>query len=86
MDAELSVRDKRITEWWFQETLGHSGQLPKGNFMLVYMKTLIDVTAADGVLTKSERDWILGFASTSGKILQIIHQQMIVYFIIYSRT
>ena len=63
----MTTRDKRVGEWFFRDTLGHKGLLPTRNSALIYMKALLNLAAADGILHEDERKWVLGFASTVGK-------------------
>lgn len=67
MSDNISLRERRVAEWWFQDTLAHKGRLPSGKSALIYMKILMDLSAADGVYHDEERKWVLGFASTCGK-------------------
>jgi uncharacterized membrane protein YebE (DUF533 family) len=55
MSADQSERERTVAEWFFQGELGHKGQRPKPEVALIYMKTLIDVAAADGTLNEEER-------------------------------
>ena len=73
MSSEISARERRVAEWWFQDTLGYKGPLPSGNSELIYMKILMNLAAADGVFHEEERKWVLGFASNCGKsILSVV--------------
>jgi hypothetical protein len=56
-----------VGEWFFNDLLGYKGKLPSADFGLFYTKCLMDVVAADGVISDEERNWIIGFAAISGE-------------------
>jgi hypothetical protein len=67
MSAELSPRDLIVVHWYFNDALGHKGQIPTPKAAFVYTKALIEVASADGVPGKEELKWIIGFAASIGK-------------------
>lgn len=77
MSSSLTARDKRVAEWWWQDLVGYSGQRPDHKSSQVYMKTLMDIAAADGVLHEKELKYVLGMASVGGKFLGIVLQEYI---------
>ncbi|CAF3152014.1 unnamed protein product [Rotaria sp. Silwood2] len=66
MSTELSARDKMVTQWFFRDQVCHDGQIATPEAVLFYMRTLMDVASADGILTQKEREWIMGFAIQCG--------------------
>ncbi|CAF1380911.1 unnamed protein product [Rotaria sordida] len=74
MSSSLTARDKRIAEWWWQDLVGFSGQRPNHKCSHVYMKTLIDIAAADGVLHEKELKYVLGMASVGGQDEHLIKE------------
>ena len=69
--------DDVIAEWYFNDLIGHRGKLPSPSFGLFYMKCLMDIVAADGVISDEERQWIIGFAAISGKTILINISELI---------
>jgi len=62
--------DNVIANWYFNDLLGHKGKLPSPSFGMFYMKALMDVVAADGVISDEERKWVVGFAAIWGKLIK----------------
>jgi hypothetical protein len=61
------MSNKVVGEWYFNDLLGYKGQLPSPSYGLFYLKCLMDVVAADGVISDEERKWIIGFGAISGR-------------------
>ena len=72
--GNMSKRNDIIGHWYFNDLVGHKGQLPTPTVGLFFMKNLMNIAAADGCLTDSERQWVVGYATATGKYLQAIHQ------------
>ncbi len=56
-----------VGQWYFNDLLGYKGKLPSATFGHFYVKCLMDIVAADGVIKDEEREWVVGFAAISGK-------------------
>lgn len=69
--------DRIVGKWYFNDLLGHKGELPSPSFGIFYTKCLMDIIAADGVISDKQRNWVIGFAAISGKY--ILLQRKILY-------
>jgi hypothetical protein len=59
--------EQLITQWIYNDYYQYKDKPLPGNVTNKYMKALLDVAGADGVLTDAERKWVVGFAATRGK-------------------
>ena len=69
MCANSTDRAVITAHWVFKENYDLDNIITKSNVLLNYIKALIEVAGADGVLTESERRWIIGYAYAAGKFL-----------------
>jgi hypothetical protein len=65
------VRDKIITEWFFQDWIGDKNHLPEQDDVFLFMTILMDVFSAFGKLNEEERKYIIGRAAIFG--MHFIH-------------
>ena len=56
-----------VSEWYFNNLLGHNGKLPSPAYGIFYLKSLMDLIAADGRMSDQKRAWVIGYAAISGK-------------------
>ena len=68
----MSSDDHVVGEWYFNDLLGHKAKLPSPGFGVFYSKCLMDIIAADGVISHAERKWVIGFAAISGEFSEEI--------------
>ncbi len=68
----MAKREEIIGHWYFNDLLGHKGQLPSPSVGKFFMKNLMNIAAADGTLSDRERQWVVGYATACGKYLQYI--------------
>lgn len=67
MSAERTERDLMTGQFWFQESYGHAQDLPKPEYAILFMKTILHVAGADGTVSEPERKWVTGFACVCGQ-------------------
>jgi hypothetical protein len=70
----MSKRNNILGHWYFNELVGHKGPIPNPNAGRFFMKNLMNIAAADGVISDRERQWVIGFATACGKYIRSIHQ------------
>jgi hypothetical protein len=69
MNIEQLTRDRIITEWYFQDWIGHHSQLPDPEDVLLFMMILVDVISVTIKLSEDERKYIIGRAAILGKLI-----------------
>ncbi|CAF3594986.1 unnamed protein product [Rotaria socialis] len=69
-----------IGEWFFQE-YWHSKRLPNDDISFEYVRALMNLAGADGVLADEERKWILGNSAAKG-----VNENALNYFKTYQPT
>lgn len=67
MAFNVTKRNELIGHWYFNDLLGHKGQLPTPTVGLFFMKNLMNIAAGDGTLSDRERQWVVGYAAACGK-------------------
>ena len=60
-----SVEDL-TTKWVQEEIYQYKDKLLPASVNKKYIKALLDVAGADGVLTDAEKKWVLGYAAARG--------------------
>ncbi|CAF2853584.1 unnamed protein product [Rotaria sp. Silwood2] len=74
MSGKQKSRDKIVFDWFMKDLLGYSGPTIKPTAQQVFMKSLVDVAAADGTFSEQEREWIVGFATISGYPQELVNE------------
>ena len=67
MSTERTERDLINGHFWFRESYGYAGELPNPEYAILFLKTILHVAGADGIVSEPERNWIVGFAGVCGK-------------------
>jgi hypothetical protein len=67
MCAERTERDLINGRFWFRESYGYESDLPKPEYAILFLKTILHVAGADGIISEPERDWVVGFAGVCGQ-------------------
>ncbi len=63
--------DDLTIQWVYQEYYQYKNKPLSASVSIKYMKALLDVAGADGVLTDAEKKWVLGYAATRGMLFFI---------------
>jgi hypothetical protein len=69
MSTNSTDRIVTTAHWVFKENYDLDNIVTKSNALLNYTKALIEVSAADGVLSEPERRWIIGYANATGEYI-----------------
>jgi hypothetical protein len=67
MSTERTERDFITGRFWFQESYGYGRDLPKPEYAILFLKTIMHIAGADGILCEPERNWVVGFAAVCGQ-------------------
>ena len=72
MAFNVTKRNEILGHWYFNDLLGHKGQIPTPTVGLFFMKNLMNIAAGDGVLSEREREWVVGYAMACGRHLRLL--------------
>lgn len=68
MSTQRTDRELLTGRFYFLESYGHAEDLPKPEYAILFLKTILHMAGADGVVSEPERNWVVGFASVCGKL------------------
>jgi len=58
--------DVLTTQWVYNDSYHYKDKPLSTKILYKYIKALLDVAGADGVLTEAEKKWVLGYAASRG--------------------
>lgn len=67
MSTERTERDLITGHFYFQESYGYKQDLPKPEYAVLFLKTILHIAGADGIISQPERDWVVGFTAACGQ-------------------
>lgn len=67
MATERTERDFITGKFWFRESYGYDEDLPKPEYAVLFLKTIMHVAGGDGKVSELERRWVVGFAGVCGE-------------------
>lgn len=67
MSTERTERDWITGRFWFRESYGYDQDLPKPEYAILFLKTIMHVAGADAKVSGPERTWVVGFAGVCGQ-------------------
>ena len=67
MSTERTERDWITGRFWFRESYGYDQDLPKPEYAILFLKTILHVAGADAKVSDPERTWVVGFAGVCGE-------------------
>ncbi|CAF0842855.1 unnamed protein product [Adineta steineri] len=74
MSTERTERDLITGRFWFRESYGYDQELPKPEYAILFLKTILHIAGADGTISEPERNWVVGFAAVCGFPQNIIDE------------
>jgi hypothetical protein len=58
--------EELTTKWVYEETYQYKDKPLSSKVNYSYIKALLDIAGADGILTDAEKRWVLGYAAARG--------------------
>ncbi|CAF2910796.1 unnamed protein product [Rotaria sp. Silwood2] len=65
MSSNSSDRIRTAAHWVCKEVYDLDNIVTKNNVLLNYAIALMEMAAADGILSEAERQWVIGFANAT---------------------